>query len=305
MKDQLKELEKIIVRNRGLDSFYETGRALWAINKKKLYKQRYKTFNTYCDERLDMKSCTAYQLINAAKVIDTLRNCADSLPANEAQARALTKLKSAQQQIEVWSYVIKNAPNGKITAKFIEKVVEQYLGINTRKKQGQQVEFVDLILQAISICKKIDEKSKLINNKQKFLEILKICEERLEDSYECLIEVDQAFLTFPFVSNINMMVQFWLSWRDKRSKKKCHKRKKSGRHYQTSTSSDDLDVYQILGIDPSATQNEVKKAFRKSVKMYHPDSLGSLNIGQNHEWIQDEAEKRMKSIIRAYEKLRK
>lgn len=54
--------------------------------------------------------------------------------------------------------------------------------------------------------------------------------------------------------------------------------------------------YRILGIDPSATDEEVKKAYRKMAVMYHPDKVATLG-----EDVQKAAEEKFKAISQAYE----
>lgn len=54
---------------------------------------------------------------------------------------------------------------------------------------------------------------------------------------------------------------------------------------------DKRDYYEVLGVDKSASEDEIKKAFRKKAKMYHPD----LHPDDK------EAEKNFKEVNEAYE----
>ena len=55
-----------------------------------------------------------------------------------------------------------------------------------------------------------------------------------------------------------------------------------------------MDPYQVLGISPTASEDEIAKAYRKLAKKYHPD----LNPGNK------EAEKKMREVNAAYEQIR-
>lgn len=54
--------------------------------------------------------------------------------------------------------------------------------------------------------------------------------------------------------------------------------------------------YRILEIDPSATNDEVKKAYRKMAIKYHPDKVATLG-----EDVQKAAEVKFKAVAQAYE----
>ena len=60
------------------------------------------------------------------------------------------------------------------------------------------------------------------------------------------------------------------------------------------------DAYTILGIDPSATDEEVKKAYREMAKKNHPDKVAYLG-----EDVRKAAEKKFQEINDAYDKIKK
>lgn len=76
------------------------------------------------------------------------------------------------------------------------------------------------------------------------------------------------------------------------------KRTSGGRQSNTYTA--DNDPYKVLGIDSSATDEEVKKAYRRLAMKYHPDRVETLC-----EEIKRNAEEQFKKINEAYETIRR
>lgn len=61
-----------------------------------------------------------------------------------------------------------------------------------------------------------------------------------------------------------------------------------------------LSDYKILGLDSSATDNEVKKTYRKMAAKYHPDKVAHLG-----EDLKNLAEEKFKSLNDAYQNIKK
>ncbi len=59
-------------------------------------------------------------------------------------------------------------------------------------------------------------------------------------------------------------------------------------------------AYKILELDTDATMSEIKSAYRKMAKKYHPDKV--LHLGQEH---QKGAEEKFRKVQEAYEQLQK
>lgn len=56
------------------------------------------------------------------------------------------------------------------------------------------------------------------------------------------------------------------------------------------------DPYKVLGVDPSASDDEIKKAYRKLARKYHPDKYADSDL-------KELAEEKMKEINYAYEQI--
>ena len=143
-RSRLYQLEETI--RQGLNTFVDVGNALLEIRDKRLYRQDYSTFEDYCNKQWNMARRTAYQLIDAAEVVENVRNCAQILPTNESQARPLASLEP-EEQIQAWQRVIEKAPEGKITAAIVLEAAKE---IQQEKREERRAERVEKIVELTS-----------------------------------------------------------------------------------------------------------------------------------------------------------
>ncbi|RFF26998.1 MULTISPECIES: co-chaperone DjlA [unclassified Wenzhouxiangella] len=61
------------------------------------------------------------------------------------------------------------------------------------------------------------------------------------------------------------------------------------------------DAYAALGVDSSASDAEVKKAYRRLMSKYHPDKLASSGMPENMRTV---AEERVRDIRKAYDRIK-
>jgi len=89
-RGDFRKAEAIIEKN--LATFVETGQALLDIREGRLYRESYKTFQSYCQERWGFGSRRAEQLIESADTAASLKGVTTVKLSNEGQARELAGL---------------------------------------------------------------------------------------------------------------------------------------------------------------------------------------------------------------------
>lgn len=136
-KVRLQELEAIV--NRGLQTFYEVGKALEEIRDSKLYRETNKTFEAYCQDKWKIARRTADRYISATKVVENLRPMGLKFPNRERQIRPLTNLPT-KQQLEIWQKAVEISPDGNPTAKIVERLIEEQGYSNQNKKPPSEIE---------------------------------------------------------------------------------------------------------------------------------------------------------------------
>ena len=135
-KSRLLDLEAQIETDK--KAFYRIGMALVEIRGSRLYRERYATFEDYCRDRWELSIRYADKLMLTVKTMDVLQNTPMGvLPSNERQVRPLTKLSTPEAQQEAWEMAVESAPDGKLTARHVAKVVAEIKRENTQKAVGR------------------------------------------------------------------------------------------------------------------------------------------------------------------------
>jgi hypothetical protein len=146
-QEQLNLCETII--EKGYNTFIEVGNALFEIRNNKLYREKHSTFEEYCKQKWQIKRQRAYELMDAASIVNTLSEISDkkndeikvspSTNIRESHAVALGKVPEEMRNL-VWQKVVDNQKeNGKtITAKTIQFIYSQEKNGSTETSNNKE-----------------------------------------------------------------------------------------------------------------------------------------------------------------------
>ena len=134
----LEDYEQII--QQGINSYFEIGRALAVIQRGKLYREKYETFDQYCRERWGFGRHRGYQLIRATAQEDQVLTAGQQIaPENERQQRMLLKLPDANTRQRALARAKEIAGDKKMTGAHIRQAVDEELGIAEPEIQDAEI----------------------------------------------------------------------------------------------------------------------------------------------------------------------
>ena len=124
-EQELATLEKVI--KAGWKTFLEVGTALAKVRDKGLFRDKFGSFEEYCQAELGFSRPYAYNLIGSATVSNQLSSIADIKiqPVNEAQCRELISVPK-DKRVEAWKNAVKEAGEKPLTAKVIHQAVAKF-----------------------------------------------------------------------------------------------------------------------------------------------------------------------------------
>lgn len=153
---RLETCEQII--EQGLNTFVEVGNALFEIRNNKLYRERFTTFEAYCKNRWQLKRQRAYELMDAAGVVNNLSEISDKsvlgnigvLPVKESHAAALSKVHDDIRN-RVWNMAVEQQQElGKpITAKNIQEIAMQLQHGKVPASTNERTELIKIIREKV------------------------------------------------------------------------------------------------------------------------------------------------------------
>jgi hypothetical protein len=154
---RLPKLEAVI--KRGLSTFLQVGRALLEIHDGRLYAAEHRTFEEYCSKRWKLSVQRGYQLIDAAKVIDSFSTTVEiEPPQSERAARELAETlrhEGPEAAAEAWQHAVEQH-GSQPTAEQVRETVRGTSGPASRS---------DLVLQlADSQCRWVEKLQRFIEH---------------------------------------------------------------------------------------------------------------------------------------------
>jgi hypothetical protein len=172
--EQKEFAEKKSVVIKGWGAFLDVANALLAISEKRLYRDKYKTFEAFCKDDLGISRQYAYNLIGSAEVNTQLSAIADISvkPMNEGQFRELIRVQE-ENRVDVWKRALNLAGNKPMTAKLVRQAAAYFKAPKTVKPKlktaastltdfGQAFELLNGIARAVlrskneNLCKKVE-----------------------------------------------------------------------------------------------------------------------------------------------------
>lgn len=147
--DEREEFSSLIhVVRMGVSGLVESGRALTVIRDKRLYREKFSTFEKFCEDEFRMSKSYAYRLISGFKNIEALSN--EVKPSNESVVRELKKVPTMSKQ-GVWNRALKMSK--KPTAVVVREAAEIELVPETGRAER---EMLDQMRCAKRILEKVD-----------------------------------------------------------------------------------------------------------------------------------------------------
>jgi hypothetical protein len=126
--EMLTHYEAII--EQGEQTIIEVGQALSAINRGRLYRAVYSSFEGYCRAKWDFGRKRGYELMRAGQMAEEVSAAGLHLDKpTERQLRAAAKLSSTKERVQAFQRAKEIAGTKKVSSRHIEEAVNEILGV--------------------------------------------------------------------------------------------------------------------------------------------------------------------------------
>ncbi len=117
----LLRLERTVTANK--NTWITVGRALFEIQSRKLYKEFFRSFSVYCEQRLNISRQHGYRLASASEVVDAMPERLKPLLDTESKARELVNVPDEARE-DVLQVAVEAQPEGVTAAGIAQAAAE-------------------------------------------------------------------------------------------------------------------------------------------------------------------------------------
>jgi hypothetical protein len=189
---ELKKLEKQIEDEGGKSyrAYLNVGKALFEIEKDKLYEGKYKNFVEYCNERWGYSRTYSFDLMGAYNVYNSLAAIAsakqlDEVFTNESQLRPFKKLKVDEDRLLVFNKLVEKSKDKPITAEIVKEKIACF-DIKTKKFSDKPIQKRSPLTPSTN---KLSLKKTDIEITESGLSFSKLDDEKIKNFHSRIIEV--------------------------------------------------------------------------------------------------------------------
>lgn len=274
LSSQLKEL----IHSRDLNKRLISGSIIKEIKDKKLFKDRYKYFKTYCDKILNIKSSRADYIYRFYLSFKDIEKYLNPMPITIEQVKIFMGL-DKDTSIKLWNLALMRFENNLsfITETELRNLLYWIIGNEPlRLFKADNKDFLKAIIRTLS-----EKNINLVNEVQELnkesLE-LELENNKLKNNYGNISRLKDE------INTLKVELSYY----------------KTLYSFKTNNISSVKDDYKALGLSSGCSKSDIKKAFRTLSFEYHPDKIENLNLTPIQKTLFND---KFKEIKQAYDNL--
>lgn len=261
--DVLSDKLKPLINSRTLSQRLEAGAIIKEIKDKKLFKQRYNYFKTYCDKVLMTKTSRIDYILSFYNVFNEIKEYINPLPITIDQVKVFFH-SDKDTSLKLWELALIRFNNQleQITENELYLLKRWILGLESLKlyPSDSKTFLVKIIKIEAEKLNKMDSEIRELNKESLDLELKYNKADSLNIKYQS--EISRLKNEVEHYKNLYLL-------------ESSYNKLNSMRIQSNSLIKTD---YQVLGLNQNCTKSDIKKAFRTLSLEYHPDKIQQLNL---------------------------